>query len=125
MLKKIIFACLSFLSTLSLASPAYISHKIINNTNTNLDVLLRQIYVLPLDGCMGSIPAHSTKECSGSFDNNYPFFIFDVLRLTDVKLDTEFTVKASSFSEHQSVFLTWTLEEKEPGKVTLNLNYHF
>ena len=125
MFKKIIFVCLSLLSTLSLASPAFVSHKIINNTNTNLDVLLRQIYVLPLDGCMGAIPAHSTKECSGSFDNDYPFFILDVLRLTNVKLDTEFTVKSSSISQHQSVFITWTLEEKEPGKITLDLNLHF
>jgi hypothetical protein len=125
MLKKNIFACLSFLSSLSFASPAFISHQIINNTNTNLDVILRQIYVLPLDGCMGSIPAHSTKECTGSFDNAHPFFILNVLRLTNVKLDTQFTVKSSSISEHQSVFITWTLDEKEPGKVTLNLKLHF
>lgn len=125
MLKKILFACLTTLAVTSFASPSFISHKIINNTNTNIDVILRQIFTLPLDGCMGAIPAHGSKECSGSFDNAYPFFILDVLRLTEPKLDDQFTVKSSSISEHQSVFITWTIEEKESGKLSLNLKLHF
>ena len=125
MFKKITAACLCFLSVVSFANPAFISHKIINNTNTNLDIILRQLYTLPLDGCIGTISAHTSKDCSGSFDNAHPFFILNILREQEPQLDDEFTVKSSSISEHQSVFMTWTLEEKEAGKVTLKLQLHF
>ena len=125
MLKKIFFTCLSFLSVVSFASTAFISHRIINHTNTNLSLILRQIYTLPLDGCIGTLAPHTSINCSGSFDNGYPIFFLALLRQQEQHLDHQFTVKSNSISEHQSVFMTWTLEEKEAGKISLNLKMHF
>ena len=125
MLKKIIFSCLSFLSVVSFASTAFISHRIINHTNTNISFILRQIYTLPLDGCIGTLAPHASINCSGTFNNTYPIFFLDILRQQEQHIDHRFTVKSSSISEHQSVFMTWTLEEKEAGKISLNLKMHF